>query len=108
MTHRVENIRINLNCGRRGHGENVRIKFNGHELTMNRICGGTRGGEGFEGALFVGGPVESCSLLSQTSGPWDLKEIEVEFDCGSEALVRHLFPDCTLEPGEELDLMSPP
>ncbi|MAG58293.1 MAG: hypothetical protein CMJ83_18560 [Planctomycetes bacterium] len=105
---RIENIRIEIITGERGHASPVAIRFNDFDLSLNRISGGTGAGESYEGEFFVNSVVHSCALVGPAEGGWDVKDLNVEFDHGDDHSARHAYGAFSIEAGEEKDILEPP
>lgn len=108
MSPRVDNLKISIKTGARGVPPPVRIRINGFDLEIHRICGGTGAGEDYEGEFYLGSVAHTLVLLAPGAAPWDIRSLEVEFEYADSKRVRHQFQCMTLNPGEELDLLNPP
>ena len=108
MAERIENIRIQVTTGEQGHDGPVAIRFNGFDLSLNRISGGTQSGESYEGEFFVNSVAHSCTLVAPQDGQWDVKDLQVSLEHGNDHVTRHAFSAFAIEPGGEVDLLTPP
>jgi hypothetical protein len=105
---RIENLRVRVTTGTSGHDGPVTIRFNGFDLPLNRITGGTDPGEDYEGEFFVGSVAHSCTLVGPPSGNWDIKDLAVECDLGGGRVTRRSFGAISLDAKGEFDLLADP
>jgi hypothetical protein len=103
---RIDMIKVNLVTGARGTDDPVRIRFNGFELTLHRISGGTDPGETYEGEFFVASVMHSCRLQGPLTGYWDLRSLEVDYLHTDGRLSHFGAGPLTLAAGSELDILG--
>jgi hypothetical protein len=103
---RIETIRLVVTTGTVATQLPVRVRFNGHEIDLEKKSGGVGKGEVFEGTYDVGSFCHSCVLLGPKSGEWQVAKIVAAFE-GSEP-VKHELPALTLKPGDEVNIWDPP
>jgi len=103
---RVETIRLVITTGKTGHGSDVQIKFNGHQIPLVKQSGGTGPGQTYEGTFDVGSVCHSCTLLGPEQGEWHVQKVVASFE-GAETR-KNEFGEKVLKAGEELNVWDPP
>ena len=103
---RVNTIRLSITTGTPGTVSEVRIKFNGHTLPLNRASGGTAPGQTFEGSFDVGSFCHSCALVGPEQGEWRVTRVLASFE-GPEPRSTEIV-DKLLKPGSEENIWDPP
>ena len=103
---RIDTVRLVIETGNPGTDSEVRIKFNGHELPLHRVSGGTGAGQTYEGTYDVGSFAHSVFLLGPKSGSWNVRKVRALYE-GFEPRTQE-YADQTLKPGDEVDIWTPP
>ena len=105
---RLISFGVKITTGQQELKEPVRCCINGHTQTMTNTCGGTALGEVFTGDFTVNSFVHSLTIVGPDEGLWDIKTIEVDYECADSDPYKAQFGAVSLDEETEVNIWVDP
>lgn len=102
---RLNAFKIKIETGERGRAEPPKFKINGHAMVLEKQGGdGVGPGQTFEGGFAPRSFAHSLVLEGPPSGAWDIRRVEMTYDCDGDEPYRAVFAPVTLDETTDLNI----
>ncbi|NIQ03174.1 MAG: helicase [Nitrospinaceae bacterium] len=105
---KLKRFKIQIDTGRTGTGEPVFFTINNHKLPLEDTRGKVQPGETFEGGFEIGSFVHSLTLVGPETGKWDIRKVQLDFECENTDPYSIVLGEVTLDPETELNIWREP
>ncbi len=105
---RLNLFKIKVQTGDPGTPGPVLFNINNHVLPFEKAKGGTGSGELFEGEFEVNSFAHSLTLVGPQEGNWNIKKIQVDYDCENVDPYSVTFGEVTLDDSTEVNIWRDP
>ena len=105
---KINSFKVKIETGDTGTPGPVQFSINNHTLPLDNPTGETGTGGVFEGGFEVNSFAHSLTLVGPEEGQWNIKKIQVDFDCENMAPYTVTYGEVTLDDSNQVNLWQDP